>query len=156
VGLHGKDLRLVHVLIVGEEEETIFDDRPADRDPGITTREERIGAERVTSQSRIGGHVVIAEEIVAGAVELITAGTRNDVDRAYRSNARRKVIVGRRKLELLHYFLGEVHPRVAFDRVAYVAAIDGDRRLVGLAAQHRNGEERVVLRGRAGRDRHAR
>ena len=92
----------------------------------------------------------------AGSLEIVAAGARHDVHRADAGDAGRQIEVGRRELELLDDFLREVHPGVALDVVADVAAVHRDRRLVGIAAENRHREQRVVLRGRSRTGRHAR
>ena len=72
-------------------------------------------------------------------------GARDDVDCAEGRDAGRQVEVGRRDLELLHDFLGEVLARATLHRIADVPAVDGDRGARRRCAENRHVELRVEL-----------
>src|SRR5262249_52984857 len=143
--LHDVDAELIRIFEVEEEMNLVLFDRSAENEPAISPGEERIVGDRSPTQARIGGQVVIAEIEVSSAVEIVAAAARHDVDRAERRNTRREVEVRARKLELLHYLLRKILPRAAFHRVADVAAVHGDGRVRGRAAQHGDVELRVEL-----------
>src|SRR2546429_5534664 len=50
----------------------------AEPESGIAAREVRVGVERIPLQRRIGGHAVVAEEVITGALELVAAAARED------------------------------------------------------------------------------
>jgi hypothetical protein len=150
------DAVLARVLVVHEVEGPIAANRAADPCAGITPGEVRIRIERIAPQRRARGEVIVPEEEIRRPADVVAAAARHDVHGADAGDAGRQIEVGRRELELLDDFLREVHRGVAFDGVADVAAVHRDRRLVGIAAENRNREQRVVLRGRARVGRHAR
>src|SRR5262249_18866441 len=117
VRLHDVDAELIRVFEVKEEMELVFFDRAAQYKSSLPPGEEGIICNRGPTQARIGRHIVIAEIKISGAVEIVAAAARNDVDGPESRDARRKIEVRARKLELLHDLLREVLPRAALDRV---------------------------------------
>ena len=128
VRLHDVHAFLIRVLEVAEEVDLVLLDRTAEDAAGLLPGEFRIVGQRIASQARIGGHLVVAMVVVPGAAKIVRAGARHDVDRAEGRDARREVEVRGRDLELLHYLLREILGGAAGHRVADVAAVDGNRR----------------------------
>src|SRR5262245_36672939 len=95
VGLHREDLRLVRVFIISEEEETILDNRTAEREARIAPCEEWVGTDRIALQPRICRHVVIAEKVVSGTVKVVAARAGDDINRTDAGYAGREVEVVR-------------------------------------------------------------
>ena len=117
--------------------------------------EERIGGERVAAEGGVSGEVIVAEEVIGAAVEIIAAGAGDDVDGAAGGDAGGEVKIGGRNLEFFDDFLGEILGGAAFERVADVAAIDGEGGLAGTAAEDGNAELSIVLGKALGADRDA-
>ena len=126
IGRHAEGLGLGELFKVEEEEELFLLDRAAEPEPGITADKERIGVQRVAAQAGIGGHVVVAEIVIGGAMVIVGSRAGDCVHRADAGDASRQVIVDARYLEFLDDFLREIHASVAFNRVADVSAVNGD------------------------------
>src|SRR5262245_11468985 len=111
---------LVVPLIVAEEKELVFLNRPAESRSVLFPNKERIlytrarGRSRVCAEEaelrRIGGtfearerrHVVIAEEEEGAAVKIVRAGSSDDIHSSGRNGTGGKVEGQRADLELLH------------------------------------------------------
>src|SRR5579872_6707023 len=88
---------------------------------------------------------MVAEVEKSGTVELITAGARDDVDRASRGDAGGEVKIPCGNLELLHHLLGEILLRAAGYRIIHGSAIHRDADRLRAGAQNVDIELAVVL-----------
>src|SRR5262245_2253296 len=102
---HDVDAELVRVFEVEEEMELVLFDRPAQQKTALPPGEEGIICNWGPSQARVGRHIVISEIEISGAVEVVAAAPRHDVDGPKGRDSRREVEVRARKLELLHHLL---------------------------------------------------
>src|SRR5262249_6720987 len=144
---HDVDAELVRVFQVEEEMEFVFFDRAAEYESALPPGEEGVVGNRGSTQARVSRHIVIAEIKISGAVKFVAPAARHDVDRAERRYAGREIEVRARKLELLHDLLRKVLSSAAFDRIADIAAVHGDGRVRGRAAQYGDVELGVELSG---------
>src|SRR5262249_9420821 len=113
VGLHDVDAELIRVFEVEEEVELVLFDWAAEHEPALPPGEEGIVGNRGSTKARIGRHIVIAEVEISGAVKIVAAAARHDVDRPERRDSCREVEVRARKLKLLHDLLRKVLPGAA-------------------------------------------
>ena len=93
---------LAKTFIVAEKKCLVGADRTAEGGAKLVTLKRR-SRTLVIEIRRIEG--VIAQELEGGAVQLVAARPRHDVDRAARADPRREIEVHRRNLELLHDLL---------------------------------------------------
>ena len=139
---------LIVALPAAEVEDAIAADRATGREAELLPLEERLRIVRVADERWIGRQVVVAEEIEEGALRLVAAAPRDDVDRSGVGHAGREVEIHRRYLEFLKPFLREPHLRAAERHRGDAASIHGEARTAdvgGGRAEHR--EDRAIAIG---------
>src|SRR5205085_2107813 len=87
----GDDPSLLVALPVSKEEETVAADGTAEGESELPALEKWIGVSGIAIEPRIRRQLMVAEEIQAGAVKVISAGARDYVDCAYGSHAGGKI-----------------------------------------------------------------
>src|SRR5215468_594777 len=149
------DRVLIEVFVVEKPEDLVLPDRPAERETRLQAAEERIGVARITVEHRIGRDVVVAVEGEPGAVIIVAARARDDVDRTDRRDARRKIEIERRNLELLNRFDREVLSRAPSNVINDAAAVNRQTGQTRRRAADRDGDQAVGVAGIVGSDAHA-
>src|SRR5579862_5527700 len=96
------------MLVVEEEEELVFYDRAAQPESGVAAFKERIREQGIVGQQRISRHVVVPEEVIGAAVQVVAAGSGDDVQGSRSANASGQVEGVLLELKLLDHFLRQV------------------------------------------------
>src|SRR6516164_4712274 len=92
----GNDASLLIALPASKKEHAVSTDRAAKAESKLAPLEEGVRIGGVALERRIRGEFVIAKEVKDCAVKIVGSGASDDVDRAGRSNPRRKIEVRRR------------------------------------------------------------
>src|SRR5215471_4104982 len=143
------DSPLLVALPVPKEEDAIAADGAADSEAKLPALKEGIRVGGIAVERGVGGQLVIAEEVDAGAVEFVASGPCNHVDRPGIGDACREIEVHGRDLELLHDFLREAHLRAAIATRHDAAPIHRDARSPAItpAQDQHEGAALTVERG---------
>src|SRR5262245_15887424 len=152
---------LVVPFIVGEEEELVFFDRPSDGSAILPPHEERVfeslsragdvaqwvesGQVAGAFEAREGGHIVVAEEEEAAAMQIVRARAGDDVYGSGGDCSRREIEAQCADLELLDGVGGEVLRGSASEAVVDSRAIDRNHGRLLRSAVDRNLKEVISI-----------
>src|SRR5262249_34969768 len=128
------DSTLLVAVPIPEEKHTVATDRTAERKTKLPPLEKRVGSLRIAIERRIGGQFVISKKIEPGAVQVVSAGPRDDVHRTGIRDACGEVEIDGGDLEFLDRFLGKTHPGTGVTRLHDAATIDRDAGSAAAAA----------------------
>src|ERR1700676_2847966 len=99
------------MLQIEEEEQFVLDDWTTNPKARIAPREKRVRVEGAPLQGGVRGHIMIPVEEIGATVKIVTARSRDNVNRSPGCDAGGQIEVHRGHLELLYDFLGKVHRR---------------------------------------------